>query len=82
MTNQFPNLIQLDPKFKIGDIIRLSIYNDIFAKSYTPTLSEAVFMIKKVKNMGFYGLILLAVLMEKKLLETFTKINCKKRVQN
>ena len=25
-----------DPKFKIGDIIRISIYKNIFAKGYVP----------------------------------------------
>ena len=39
-----------DPKFKIGDNIRISKYKNIFAKSYTPNRSEEVFVIKKVKN--------------------------------
>ena len=39
-----------DPKFKIGDIVRISKYKNIFAKGYTPNWSEEVFMIKKVKN--------------------------------
>ena len=39
-----------DPKFKIGDIIRISKYKNIFAKGYTPNWSEEVFVIKKVKN--------------------------------
>ena len=39
-----------DPKFKIGDIIRISKYKNIFAKGYTPNWSEEVLMVKKVKN--------------------------------
>ena len=39
-----------DPKFKIGDIVRISKYKNIFAKSYTPNCSEEAFMIKKVNN--------------------------------
>ena len=39
-----------DPKFKIGDIVRISKYKNIFAKGYTPNLSEEVFICKKVKN--------------------------------
>ena len=39
-----------DPKFKIGDIAKISKYINIVAKSYIPNLSEEVFMIKKVKN--------------------------------
>ena len=39
-----------DPKFKIGNIIRISKYKNIFAKGYIPNWSEEVFVIKKVKN--------------------------------
>ena len=39
-----------DPKFKVGDHIRISKYKNIFAKGYTPNWSEGVFVIKKVKN--------------------------------
>ena len=39
-----------DPKFRIGDIVRISKYKNIFAKGYTPNWSEEVFVIKKVKN--------------------------------
>ena len=39
-----------DRKFKIGDIVRISKYKNIFAKGYTPNWSEEVLMVKKVKN--------------------------------
>ena len=39
-----------DPKFKVGDHVRISKYKNIFAKGYTPNQSEEVFVIKKVKN--------------------------------
>ena len=39
-----------DPKFKVGDNVRISKYKNIFAKRYTPNCSEEVFVIKKVKN--------------------------------
>ena len=39
-----------DTKFKIGDIVRISKYKNIFAKGYTPNWTEKVFVIKKVKN--------------------------------
>ena len=39
-----------DPKFKIGDDVRISKYKNIFAKGYTPNWSEEVFLIKKIKN--------------------------------
>ena len=39
-----------DPKFKVGDCVRISKYKKIFAKGYTLNWSEEVFVIKKVKN--------------------------------
>ena len=39
-----------DPKFKVGDHLRISKYKNIFSKGYTPNWSEEVFMIKKIKN--------------------------------
>ena len=38
-----------DPKFKIGDIVRISKYTNIFAQDCTPNWSEKVSVIKKVK---------------------------------
>ena len=39
-----------DPKFKVGNCVRVSKYKNIFAKEYTPNWSEEVFVIKKVKS--------------------------------
>ena len=39
-----------DPKFKVGDYVRISKYKNIFAKDYTPNWSEEVFVVKKIKN--------------------------------
>ena len=39
-----------DPKFKVGDHVRISKYRNIFAKGYTPNCSEEVLVIKKNKN--------------------------------
>ena len=39
-----------DPKFKVGDHVRISKYKNVFAKGYTPNLSEEVFVIKEVEN--------------------------------
>ena len=36
-----------DPKFKVGDHVRISKYKNIFAKGYTPNYSEEVFVVKK-----------------------------------
>ena len=45
-----------DPKFKVGDPVRISKYKNIFSKGYTPNWSEEVFVIKKVKKYCFMGL--------------------------
>ena len=39
-----------DPKFKVGDHVRISKYKNIFAKGYTPDWFEEIFVIKKIKN--------------------------------
>ena len=39
-----------DPKFNVGDRVRISEYKHIFAKGYIPNWSEEVFVIKNVKN--------------------------------
>ena len=41
---------QKNPKFKVGDQIRISKYKNIFAKGYTPNWSEEIFVISKIKN--------------------------------
>ena len=38
------------PKFKVGDHVRISKYNNIFAKGYTPNWPEEVFVVSKIKN--------------------------------
>ena len=39
-----------DPKFKVGDHVRISKYKNIFAKGYTQNWSEEVFVVSKIKN--------------------------------
>ena len=39
-----------DPKFKVGDHVRISNYKNIFAKGYLPNWSEEIFIIKKIKK--------------------------------
>ena len=67
-----------DPKFKIGDTVRISKYKNIFAKGYVPNWSEEVFVIQKVKN-TVCGHMLLVILKANKLLESFTKKNRKNK---
>ena len=46
--NEEPN--ENDPKFKVGDHVRISNYKNIFAKGYAPNWSEEIFVGKKIKN--------------------------------
>ena len=39
-----------DPKFKIGDHVRISKYKNIFSTGYTSNWSEEVFISNKIKN--------------------------------
>ena len=69
-----------DPKFKVGNHIKISKYKNIFGKGYVLNWSDEVFGIKKVKNtsgwiyivcdlikMLFRGHMLLVILTVKKL---------------
>ena len=69
-----------DPKFKVGDHVRISKYKNIFTKGYTPNWSEEGFVISKIKKQ-FHGHILLMILMGKKLLEHFMKKNYKRLIK-
>ena len=50
--NENPN--KKDPKFKVGDNIRISKYKNVFAKGYNPNWSEEVFVINTIKNTVMY----------------------------
>ena len=39
-----------DPKFKVGDHVRIPKYRKVFAKGYKPNWSEVIFVVKKIKN--------------------------------
>ena len=39
-----------DPKFKVGDHVRIFKYKNIFEKGYTPNWSQEVFVVNKTKN--------------------------------
>ena len=68
-----------NPKFKISDNVRISKYKNVFAKGDISDWSEG-FVIKKVKNAVTWTYLLM-IFMEKKLLECFTKTNCKKQIK-
>ena len=49
-SNSSKDINNKDPKFRIGYIVRISKYKNIFAKGYVPNWSEELFVIKKIKN--------------------------------
>ena len=69
-----------DPKFKVGDHVRISKYKNIFAKGYTPNWSEEDFVIKKVKNTVPWAYII-NDLNDEEIIGTFMKKNYKKTNQ-
>ena len=49
-TNVSKEINDKNPKFKVGDNVRISKYKNVFAKGYTLNCSEEVFVIKNVKS--------------------------------
>ena len=41
-----------DPKFKVGDHVKISKYKNIFAKGYAPNWTEEVLVVSVIKNTG------------------------------
>ena len=70
-----------DPKFKVGDHVRISEYMNIFAKRYTPNWLEEVFVISKIKNTVPWTYMLLMIWMVIRLLKVFMKKKCRKLVK-
>ena len=62
-----------DPKFKIGDYVRIYKYKNIFAKGYMPNWK---FLLVAKLKIQFHRHTLLMILMVKKLLQHFMKKNC------
>ena len=63
----FSKEINEDCKCKIGDVVRISKNENIFAKRYVPDQSKEEFLM---------------ILISKKLLEPFTKKNCKTKTNH
>ena len=40
-----------DPKFKVGDHVRISKHRNLFAKGYIPNWSEEIFVLQEFKNL-------------------------------
>ena len=68
-----------DPKFKVGDYVRISKYNNIFAKGYMPNCWKKFLLLVKLKIL-YHGHMLVMISTVKKLLVHFMKKNCKKLI--
>ena len=68
-----------DPKFRVGNPVRITKYKNIFAKGYTPNWPEEVFVIKKVKNTVPCAYVI-SDLNDQELLEHFIKKNYKRLI--
>ena len=68
-----------NPKFKVGDRVRISKYKNIFAKDAKLVRRNTHYQ-KKLRIL-YHGHMLLMTLMVKKLLIHFMKINCKRLIK-
>ena len=50
MLNTMNILIKKDPKFKVGDHVKISKYKNMFAKGYAPNWRQEIFVVSKIKN--------------------------------
>ena len=69
-----------DPKFKVGDRVRISKLEKIFAKGYTQNCSEEVFIIRKTKNTVPWTYVI-SGLNDEPIDGSFYENNCKKLVK-
>ena len=70
-----------NPKFKIGDTVRISKYKNVFYKFTLQIGLKRFLWLKKLKTL-FRGHLLLAILKAKTLLERFMKTDWKKQFKN
>ena len=64
---------------KVGDLVRISKYKNIFAKGYTQSWSEEVFVVCKIKNTVPWTYVIRGLMMKQ--LEAFMNKNCKNLVK-
>ena len=74
------DLNKKDPKFKVGDHVKISKYKSIFPKGYTPNWSEEGFVISKVKNTVPWTYVV-NDLNGEEITGSFIKKNCKKLIK-
>ena len=70
----------MNPKFKVGDHVRISKYRNIFAKGYAPNWSEEIFVVKKIKNIVPWTYVI-SDLNKEEIVGVFMKKNCRKLIK-
>ena len=70
-----------DTKFKVCNYVRISKYNNIFAKGYARNWSEKIPVICKIKNTVPWTYVI-NDLSGKEIIETFMKKNCWRKIKN
>ena len=48
--NTDKNINNQNPKFKVGDRVKISKYKNVLSRGYVPNWSEEVFVVNKIKN--------------------------------
>ena len=79
-TEQNEDFIKKDPKFKVGDHVKISKYKNIFAKGYAPKWSEEVFVVIKIKNTVPWTYVV-SDLSGEEITGSFYEKNCKKLIK-
>ena len=69
-----------DLKFKVSDHVRISKYKNTVANGMFQVILKNFLRLKKLKTLC-RGLTILEILAKKKVLERFTKNNCKRQIQ-
>ena len=69
-----------DPKFRVGDHIRISKYKNIFAKGYAPNWSQEIFVVERIKNTVPWTYEI-SDLNEEEIVGSFMKKNCKRLIK-
>ena len=69
-----------NPKFKVGDLVRISKYKNISLKGICQIGQKKYLLLRKLKIL-YHGYMFLMTLMVKKLLVSFMKMNCKRLIK-
>ena len=79
MLNIMKILMKKILNLKVGDLVRISKYKNIFAKGYTQSWSEEVFVVCKIKNTVPWTYVIRGLMVKQ--LEAFMNKNYKNLVK-